>query len=148
MGNIASYDTGDKVSWGHGNTLKKTLPPGVYSQICYEGSERSKLSDTPNERVATLLQTKGLTKLHAEMQAEVNGVKGTMHKTKLLKNMQEVVKRHKPQFEKNGVKLYFVKKYTGQLDRFWFEYVDIENCKEHATYTPKDGLHGVGYECV
>ena len=59
-----------------------------------------------------------------------------------------MVIRYKPQFESKGVKLYFVKKYTGQLDRFWFEYVDIENCKEYATYIPKEGLHGDGCEWV
>ena len=81
------------------------------------------------------------------MQAEVNGVKGMMLNT-IMKNIFEVVIRYKPQFESKGVKLYFVKKYTGQLDRFWFEYVDIENCKEYATYIPKEGLHGVGCEFV
>ncbi len=75
MGNVASYDTGDHVSWGRGNTLKKSLPTGVYSQILYEGSMRHKLS-APNEKVAQLLKTKGLAKLHTEMRAEINQVSG------------------------------------------------------------------------
>ena len=35
MGYVASNDTGDTVCWDKGYTLKKTLPAGIYSQICY-----------------------------------------------------------------------------------------------------------------
>ena len=45
MGNVASCDTGDQVSWGKGFTYKSkgSLPVGVCSQICYEGNKRHKL---------------------------------------------------------------------------------------------------------
>jgi hypothetical protein len=51
MGNVASFNTGDKVCWGMGNMFKKNLPTGVCSQTCFKGSKRQKLSP-PNAAVA------------------------------------------------------------------------------------------------
>ena len=61
MGNQASKDTGDQVAFPGGQTLKKDLPKGVVSQVCYGDGKGGKIRrfgqglNEPNDAVLSLL---------------------------------------------------------------------------------------------
>ena len=146
MGNQASKDTGDQVAFPGGQVLKKDLPRGVVSLICYGDGKGGKIGrfgqglNEPNDAVLSLLKSKGLVDVAASMREEINNAKGRTVPT-YCENAKDVVRKYKPQFEDRGVRVFYAKKYVlaTRKHRFWFEYVDLD-VVENKDYTIQDGL--------
>ena len=146
MGNQASKDTGDQVAFPGGQVLKKDLPRGVVSLICYGDGKGGKTGrfgqglNEPNDAVLAVLKSKGLVDVAASMREEINTAKGRTVPT-YCENAKDVVRKYKPQFEDRGVRVFYAKKYVlaTRKHRFWFEYVDLD-VVENKDYTIQDGL--------
>lgn len=144
MGNsqMQANDTGKQVRFGF-STLKKNLPDGVYSQVCW-GDGNGGVSafghgiNEPNELLANMLYQKSLRSTYDTMRAEVNEI-SAWNGAALSEKINEVVQKYKGTFSRYGVEMFFCRKYRGkQGAKYWFEFIDKSIADPN--YTPDQGL--------